>query len=91
MSKKSFDRLDKKQQDALRAAGKKAEAYFAKEAPKLDAEMVRVFKDNKVEVVTMTPAEYDAWIAVAKKRSFPDFAKVVPNGKELIDAALCVK
>ena len=32
MSKKSFDRLDKKQQEALVAAGKKAQAYFAKEA-----------------------------------------------------------
>jgi TRAP-type C4-dicarboxylate transport system substrate-binding protein len=32
MSKKAFDRLDKKQQEALRAAGKKAEQYFAKEA-----------------------------------------------------------
>ena len=30
MSKKSFSRLDKKQQDALIAAGKKAHAYFAK-------------------------------------------------------------
>jgi TRAP-type C4-dicarboxylate transport system substrate-binding protein len=91
MSKKSFDRLDKKQQDALRAAGKKAEAYFAKEAPKLDEEMIKVFKNNKVEVVTMTPAEYDAWLAVAKKSSYPEFAKEVPNGQELIDAALSVK
>jgi TRAP-type C4-dicarboxylate transport system substrate-binding protein len=30
MSKKTFNRLDKKQQDVLLAAGKKAEAYFAK-------------------------------------------------------------
>ena len=36
MSKRSFDKLDKKQQDALMAAGKKAEDYFAEEAPKLD-------------------------------------------------------
>jgi TRAP-type C4-dicarboxylate transport system substrate-binding protein len=91
MSKKSFDRLDKKQQDALRAAGKKAEAYFAKEAPKLDEEMVKVFKNNKVEVVTMTPAEYDAWIEVAKKSSYAEFAKEVPDGQQLIDAALSVK
>src|SRR5438874_10181351 len=31
MSKKAFDRLDKKQQQALIDAGKKAQAYFAKE------------------------------------------------------------
>src|SRR6478609_5454332 len=70
MSKKSFDRLDKKQQAVLLAAGKKAEAYFANEGKKLDDEMVKAFKDHNVEVVTMTPAEYDQWIAIAKKSSY---------------------
>ncbi|HKQ27109.1 MAG TPA: TRAP transporter substrate-binding protein DctP, partial [Burkholderiales bacterium] len=39
MSKKSFDRLDKKQQDVLLKAGQKAEEYFRKEAKGLDDEM----------------------------------------------------
>ena len=91
MSKKSFDRLDKKQQAALLAAGKKAEAYFAKEAKGLDDEMVKTFKDHKVEVVTLTPAEYEQWLKVAQQSSYAEFAKDVPNGKKLIDAALAVK
>ncbi len=91
MSKKSFDRLNKKQQDALRAAGRKAQDYFAGQAKGLDDEMVKVFKDHKVEVVTMTPAEYDAWLDVAKKSSYEQFAKEVPDGKQLIDDALSVK
>ena len=62
MSKKSFDRLNKKQQDVLMQAGKKSQEYFAKEAKGLDDEMVKAFKDHKVEVVTLTPAEYDAWL-----------------------------
>src|SRR5499427_2610174 len=62
MSKKSFNRLNKKQQDVLLKAGKKAQDYFAKEAKGLDNEMVKVFKDNKVEVVTLTPTEYEAWV-----------------------------
>src|SRR5678815_5901835 len=62
MSKKSFNRLNKKQQDVLAKAGKKSEEYFAKESPGLDQEMIKAFKEHKVEVVTMTPAEYDAWI-----------------------------
>src|SRR6266478_2817451 len=49
MSKKSFDKLDKKQQDEILKAGKKAQDYFAKEAKGLDDYMVRVFKDHKVE------------------------------------------
>jgi TRAP-type transport system periplasmic protein len=91
MSKKSFDKLDKKQQDVLLKAGKKSEAYFAKEAKGLDDEMVKVFKDHKVDVVTLTPAEYDAWINVAKQSSYAEFAKEVPDGKQLIDDALAVK
>ncbi len=91
MSKKAFDRLDKKQQEALLAAGKKAQDYFKKEARGLDDEMVKAFKQHNVEVVTLTPAEYDTWIAVAKKSSYEEFAKEVPDGKKLIDEALSVK
>src|SRR5947207_342276 len=62
MSKRSFGRLNKQQQDALLAAGKKAEDYFNKATKGLDDEMVATFKKNNVEVATMTPAEYDAWV-----------------------------
>src|SRR4249920_1756576 len=66
MSKKSFDKLTKPQQDVLLKAGKKAEDYFAKEGKGLDDEMIKVFKDHKVEVVTLTPAEYEAWVKIAQ-------------------------
>ncbi|HEY5291962.1 MAG TPA: TRAP transporter substrate-binding protein DctP [Burkholderiales bacterium] len=91
MSKKAFDKLNKKQQDALLKAGKKAQEYFSKEAKGLDDAMVKAFKEHKVEVVTLTPAEYDAWIKVAKESSYAEFAKEVPDGRQLIDDALSVK
>src|SRR5690349_8163483 len=91
MSKKSFNKLDKKQQDALVAAGRKAEAYFAKEAKGLDDEMVKAFKQHNVDVVTLTPAEYDQWLKVAQQSSYSEFAKEVPDGKKLIDEALSGK
>ena len=91
MSKKSFSRLSKGQQDVLLASGKRSEAYFAKEAKGLDDEMVRTFKDHKVEVVTLTAAEYDQWINVARQSSYDEFAKEVPDGRKLIDSALSVK
>ncbi len=59
MSKKSFDKLNKQQQDVLLKAGKKSEEFFAKASPGLDEKMVEAFKKNNVEVVTMTPAEYE--------------------------------
>ena len=65
--------------------------YFAKEAKGLDDEMVKAFKDHNVEVVTLTPAEYDQWLKVAQQSSYAEFAKDVPDGKKLIDAALAVK
>ncbi|MGB3273080.1 MAG: TRAP transporter substrate-binding protein DctP [Xanthobacteraceae bacterium] len=91
ISKKSFDKLSKPQQDALLAASKKAQDYFVAESKKLDDKLVKVFKDHNVEVVTLTPEEYDAWLAVAQKSSYAGFAKDVPDGKKLIDAALAVK
>ena len=91
MSKKSFSRLNKKQQDVLLQAGRKSQEFFAKEARGLDDEMVKVFKDHKVEVVTLTAAEYEEWVKVARNSSYTEFAKEVPNGKKLIDAALSVK
>jgi len=91
MSKKSFSRLNKKQQDVLMQAGKKSQDFFAQQAKGLDDEMVKIFKDHKVEVVTLTPAEYDQWVKVAEKSSYAEFAKEVPNGKKLIDEALSVK
>jgi len=91
MSKKSFDRLNKKQQDALLAAGHKSQVYFAKETKGLDDKLVKTFKEHNVEVVTLTPAEYDAWLKVARDSSYAEFAKEVPDGKQLIDAALAVK
>ncbi len=91
MSKKSFDKLNKQQQDVILKAGKKSEEYFSKESKLLDDKMVKAFKDNKVEVVSLTPAEYQAWLDVAKKSSYAQFAKEVPDGKKLIDEALAVK
>ena len=91
ISKKSWDKLNDAQKKALTAASKKAEDYFEGESKKLDDKMVETYKANKVEVVTLTDAEADAWRAVAQKTSYKSFAEKVPGGKELIEKALSVK
>lgn len=91
ISEQSWNKLNEEQQAALTAAGKKAEAYFAKEAAGLDQKMVDVFKENGVKVVQMSPENYQAWLDIAKKSSYKTFAEKVPNGQALIDAALAVK
>jgi TRAP-type C4-dicarboxylate transport system substrate-binding protein len=91
MSKKSWDKLNKAQQDALMAAGKKAEAYMTAQAKGLDDKLVDVFKKNGVEVVTMTADQAKAWRDIANKTSYKIFAEKVPGGKELIEKALAVE
>jgi TRAP-type C4-dicarboxylate transport system substrate-binding protein len=91
MSKKSWDKLNKAQQDALMAAGKKAEEYMFEQAKGLDSKMVEVFKKAGVEVVTMNAEQAAAWKAIADKTSYKNFAEKVPGGKELIEKALAVE
>lgn len=91
MSKKSFDRLNKKQQDVIIAAGKKAQAYYEGKADAMNEETLKAFRDHNSKVVTLTDEEYKLWIDEAKKTSYEKFAKSVPNGQKLIDEALAVK
>jgi TRAP-type C4-dicarboxylate transport system substrate-binding protein len=91
ISKRSFDKLTKPQQEALVKAGKKSEEYFNGESKKLDDEMVATFKKNNVEVITLTSQEYDAWVKIAQESSYKTFASEVSDGQKLIDAALAVK
>jgi TRAP-type C4-dicarboxylate transport system substrate-binding protein len=90
MSKKSWDKLNKAQQEALMAAGQKAEEYMAGEAAGLDDKMVKVYKEAGVEVVTMNAEQAAAWKAIAQETSYKNFSEKVPGGKELIEKALAV-
>jgi TRAP-type C4-dicarboxylate transport system substrate-binding protein len=91
ISKRTWDKLNDAQRNALTAASQKAQDYFKNESKKMDDEMVDVFKKNKAEVITLTPAEAEAWRAVAQKTSYKEFADKVPGGKDLIEKALSVK
>ena len=91
MSKKNFDRLNKQQQDAIIKAGKDAQAYYEGKADAVNSDAIKAFEDHKVKVVTLSDADYQAWLEVAKKSSYAKFAKDVPNGQKLIDEALAVK
>jgi TRAP-type C4-dicarboxylate transport system substrate-binding protein len=91
ISKKSFDKLNPKQKEAILAAGKKAEQYITKESALLDSEMEKVFKEKGVQIHQMTEADFNAWIALAKKTSYKKFGEKVKGGDELIAKALAVK
>ena len=81
MSKRSFERLDKAQQEALLAAAQKSEDYFFAESRKLDEKLVETFSKAGVEVSTMTPEQVALWREVAKRTSYKTFAEQVPGGR----------
>jgi len=91
ISERSWDRLTPEQQQALTDAGQKAEEFFAGEAAQLDQKMADVFRENGVEVISMSADDYQAWLKIAQESSYKSFAEKVPNGQALIDAALAVE
>jgi TRAP-type C4-dicarboxylate transport system substrate-binding protein len=91
ISKKIFDGLNADQQNAILAAGEKAEAFFNEEVRKGDQVMIDTYKKAGVEVVEMSKADYDAWLELAKQSSYKNFAENVPGGDKLIEKALAVQ
>lgn len=91
MSKKSFDKLNKKQQQALIRAGDKAEQFAYEKAKEADKLLVDTYKKHGVKVVTMTAEQAAKWRAIADKSSYKNFTERVKDGRELLDLALSVK
>ncbi len=91
MNKSKFESLSDAQQAALRAASAKAQAYYLEEAKKEDAASEKVFADAGVEIAQMSPADFDAWRAIAKETSYKAFVADVPDGQALLDMALAVE
>lgn len=91
ISQRTWDRLTPEQQQALTAAGEKAEAFFTDAAQGLDDELVETFEKAGIQVETMTEEQYDSWVAMAHDSAYKVFAEKVPNGQQLIDAALAVE
>ena len=49
-----------------------------------------MFADAGVEIANMSPADFEAWRAIAKETSYKKFVADVPGGQELLDLALSV-
>jgi TRAP-type C4-dicarboxylate transport system substrate-binding protein len=91
MNKSVFEGLTPEQQDALRTAAAKAEAFYLEEAKKGDAEAAKAFADAGVELAEMTEEDFNAWRELAKTTSYPAFVEQTPNGQALLDLALSVE
>jgi TRAP-type C4-dicarboxylate transport system substrate-binding protein len=91
MNKSAYDGLNDAQKTALRAAAAKAEAFYLEQAKLADAAATQTFRDAGVEIAEMTQADFDAWLEVAQRSSFPSFVEGTPDGQRLLDMALAVE
>lgn len=91
MNKTTFDGLNEKQRQALRAGAKKAQAYYLAEAKKADEASAAKFKEAGIKIAEMSQADFDAWRQVAKASSYKKFVAETEGGQKLLDMALAVE
>jgi TRAP-type transport system periplasmic protein len=85
MAKSAWDKLTPAQKKAFEEAAKASNEFFAKEQATALSDMVATFKKNNNQVRALTKAEYDAWIALAKKTAWPEFTAKSAEAKQLLD------
>ncbi|TKT74374.1 TRAP transporter substrate-binding protein DctP [Aquamicrobium sp. LC103] len=91
INKTTFEGLTPEQQEALRTAAQKAEAFYLEEAKKEDSASIEPFQKAGVEIAKMTPEDFDAWKKLAEETSYKAFLTEVPEGQKLLDMAFEVQ
>jgi len=91
MSKQHWDKLTPAQQKIFEEAANKSDEFFLGLQREATDKMKEAYEKAGAKVRQMTKAEFDAWLELAKKTSWPDFAAKSPEAKDLLDALLAVK
>ncbi len=91
MAKKSFEKLNPAQQEALIKAAAKAEQFAFQASVEADQKLVDTYKKAGVKVVEMTAEQAAMWRKIADESSYKSFIESVNGGKELLDMALSVE
>lgn len=89
ISKKTWDRLSSDQQKAfLETAEWMHENWVYQNFKTLTEKLVKAYTKAGVQIHYMNQAEFNEWLAFAKKTAWKDFADNVQGGQELLDLAL---
>lgn len=91
MSKAAWDKLTPEQRKIFQEAADKSDQWFKEAQGEAVTKMVEVYKKAGAEVKPLTKAEFDAWIALAKKTSWPEFEAKSPEAKQLLGLITQVK
>ena len=84
MAKSAWDKLTPQQQKAFEEAATISENYFNEEQKKAHADLRKAWEKAGGKVRELSDAEYDAWVALAKKTAWPKFEAEVKGGKSLV-------
>ncbi|MFM1859803.1 MAG: hypothetical protein RL133_1303 [Pseudomonadota bacterium] len=88
MSKKAWDQLTPKQKKIFQDAADKADAMFLTIQREATDKMAEAYKKSGGQSNEMTKADFDAWVALAKKTAYPEYAAISPAAKGLMDELL---
>jgi TRAP-type C4-dicarboxylate transport system substrate-binding protein len=85
MSKAAWDKLTPAQKKTFDEAAKESEAFFNGGQHEVVAKMIETYKKAGNEVRPLSKADYDAWVELAKRTSWPAYGQLSPDAKELLD------
>jgi TRAP-type C4-dicarboxylate transport system substrate-binding protein len=89
MSEKTWKRLTPKQQQAFMETSEWIhDKWIPQHFKGLVDKEIDAFTKAGANIHYMTKAEFDQWLAFAKKTAWKNFAETVPGGQELLDLAL---
>jgi TRAP-type C4-dicarboxylate transport system substrate-binding protein len=91
MSKQHWDKLTPAQQKIFEEAADKSNEFFLGLQREATDKMAEAYLKAGAKVHQMTKAEFDDWLALAKRTSWPDFAAKSPEAKELLELLQQVK
>jgi TRAP-type C4-dicarboxylate transport system substrate-binding protein len=86
MSKSAWDKLTPAQKKAFDEAATISEQAFNENQKEVSKKMLETFKKSGNDVRSLTKAEYDEWVALAKKTSWKEFEKISEDAKNLLAA-----
>src|SRR5258706_4949759 len=91
MSKAAWDRLTPAQKKAFDDAADKSDKFFADTQREAVKNMVDVYTRAGAKVRPLTKPEFDAWIDLAKKTSWPEFSPISADAKQLLELITATK
>ncbi|MSP50984.1 MAG: ABC transporter substrate-binding protein [Alphaproteobacteria bacterium] len=91
IAKSAWDKLTPAQKTAFKEAADASDEFFDGTQQEASAKMAEAYVKAGAKVRALTKAEYDAWVELAKKTAWVEYANTAKAGKELLDLIAEVK